>query len=219
MENQFKEISNEVEKFINESLYENDKSKYLDKYYKGAQILLSSLHNKPKFMFIGINPGSGDVKEKGKNVHKLGLQEKLEYSYKYYNYYLARNTRKLFELANGYEYLENSVKTNQFFFATTKETELYKFLSHFKDDKIYAKSKKWLDRIIEIVEPEIIICEGKSSFDRFIKDKNCEIISKDNVYYSTYNKIHIIGYKRIFSEIINIEKVAEKIKEVINVTL
>ena len=144
---------------------------------------------------------------------KLGIQEKLEYTYKQYNYALARNTRNLFELAGCSKYLENSVKTNQFFFATAKETELYKMLSHFKHLKIYNKSKTWVDKIVSIVQPEIIICEGKSAFDRFSKNKDCQIIVNGNVYYTKYEKIHIIGYKRRFSDIIDNEKVAKLINE------
>ncbi len=213
MENSYNEIKNEVQEFINK--FENDKelTTILDKYYKGTQILLSGLHHKPKFMFIGINPGAGYFKSNGKKVMKLGIQEKLEYTYKQYNYALARNTRNLFELAGCSKYLENSVKTNQFFFATAKETELYKMLSHFKHLKIYNKSKTWVDKIVSIVQPEIIICEGKSAFDRFSKNKDCQIIVNGNVYYTKYEKIHIIGYKRRFSDIIDIEKVAKLINE------
>lgn len=214
MVNSYDEIKNEVQEFINKFENDNELITVLDKYYKGTQILLSGLHHKPKFMFIGINPGAGYYKHNnGEKVKKLGIQKKLEYSYKDFNYALARNTRMLFQLANCTEYLDNSVKTNHFFFATTKETELYKMLSHFKHLKVYNKSKTWIDKIVSIVQPEIIICEGKSAFDRFSKNKECKIIVNGNVYYAKYEKIHIIGYKRRFSDIIDIEKVAKLINE------
>ncbi|WP_158730422.1 MULTISPECIES: hypothetical protein [unclassified Flavobacterium] len=214
MKNSYDELKSEVQEFINKFENDNELTTGLDKYYKGTQILLSGLHNKPKFMFIGINPGAGYYKHNnGEKVKKLEIQKKLEYSYKDFKYALARNTRKLFQLANCTEYLENSVKTNHFFFATTKETELYKLLSHLKHLKVYSRSKTWVDKIVAIVQPEIIICEGKSSFDRFLKNNECQITVNGNVSYAKYGEVHIIGYKRRFSDIIDIEKVAKLINE------
>ena len=59
MENQYSEIKLEIEEFLAEIENNKDLEKILDKYYKGIQVLSSRLIYKPKFMFIGINPGAG----------------------------------------------------------------------------------------------------------------------------------------------------------------
>jgi hypothetical protein len=215
MENKYLEIKTEIEEFL--KIIENDKeiSEKLKKYFKGIQVFFSPLLHKPKFMFIGINPGAGFFNNEGnqsKNVKRLSPMEFTDYIGQKYK--LATETRELFKLAGiSNKELQNSVKSNYYFLATTNANDLFSLLSHLKKHKVYYKSKKWINKLIDIVEPEFIICEGKTVFDKLVKDRNCKISEIDGVYYTEIDKIKVIGYKRMFSNILNKEKVAKVLKE------
>lgn len=206
------ELKNEVESYYTNFQSDAEIKSKTDKYYKGIQILFSPLIIRPKIMFIGINPGAGFFNEKNRNVKRFNP---LEYSeYLKGGYRLAQQTRKLFELAGlTIEDLKHSVKSNCFFFATKNEKELHQFLSHLKSSKVYNKSENWIDKLVRLIEPKTIICEGKSAFNRFMKNKDCEINDDGNVLYSKWNEIEIVGYKRNFSNILEIENVAKKLKD------
>lgn len=86
-------------------------------------------------------------------------------------------------------------------------------LSHLKSKDVYSKSSKWTDDLVTLVQPEIIICEGKSAFDRFIENKNIDSKKlSENVFYTKYGDIKVLGYKRNFSNISYIEEVALELK-------
>ncbi len=212
---EYNQLKEEVDSTVREIESDENTMKSIVKYYKGVQILFSNLTHRPKIMLVGINPGEGYYKQHGKRVRKLDIQEKLEYAYSCYKYSLARNTRKLFELADCSNYLADTVKTNCFFLATQNEADLYKMLSKLKEFKLYKKSSDWLNRLIEMVNPEIIICEGKSAFDRVVKNRNCDIIINKHYCYAECNGYQIIGYRRLRSSIRDIEEVAKKIKEIL----
>lgn len=134
--------------------------------------------------------------------------------YYYSDYRLAQQTKKLFELSGlGKEELKNTVKTNCFFFATNNQKELYQMLSHLKTKDVYLKSANWTDRLVDLVKPEIIICEGKSAFERFMKNKsNFSTMGPKDVVFTTYSDLKVVGYKRNFSNISNIKEVAAELK-------
>ena len=208
---EYLELKKEVETYYEEfQSDENIKSK-TDKYYKGIQIMFSPLIIRPKVMFIGINPGAGFFNTNNRHVKRFSPLENSEYLKGEYR--LAQQTRKLFDKAGlTSEDLKNSVKSNCFFFATKNEKELHQFLSHLKPTKVYNKSEKWIDDLVNLIKPSIIICEGKSAFSRFVKNKNCEINDNENVLYTKWNDIKIIGYKRNFSNILGINNVAKRLK-------
>lgn len=207
----YKEMKIEIENFIEEIENDQNLSKILDKYYKGIQVLLSPLIYKPKFMFIGINPGAGYYKTNESRVKRLSPLKHMEYIG--LNYKLATETRELLRLAGvPNSELKNAVKTNYYFLSTTNANDLFRLLSHLKEYKIYNKSKNWINKLIDITEPEIIICEGKTVFDKLTKDRDCTVSEIDDVYYTEFGKIKVIGYKRIFSNILNKENVAKVLK-------
>lgn len=212
MKNQFSEIKLEVEDFLKE--FENDENQKIayKKYFRGIQIFFTPLIHKPKFMFIGINPGAGYFNNDGNQVNyvkRLSPMQKTEYVGQQYR--LAKETRKLFERAKIEKiYLQNSVKTNYYFLATKNTNELTKLLNSLQNYNIEKKSEKWIHKLTEIIEPEFIICEGKSIFEKFTKTKVSE---NDDVYYTEIGKLKVIGYKRKFSNIVNKEKVAKLLEE------
>ena len=212
MENSYSEIKIEIQELLAEIESDENLSKILNKYYKGIQVLLSPLIYKPKFMFIGINPGAGFYNYEERRVKRLSPLEHMEYIGQ--DYKLATETRELLRLAGvPNSELNNSVKTNYYFLSTTNANDLLSLLSHLKKHKVYSKSKKWINKLIDIIEPEFIICEGKTVFDKLTKDRDCKVSEIDNVNYTEFGKIKVIGYKRIFSNILNKEKVAKVLKE------
>jgi hypothetical protein len=218
MEIQYSDIKFEVEEFLTK--FENDEKQndVYKKYFRGIQILFTPLVYKPKFMFIGINPGAGYFNYEGnstKYVKRFSPMQNTEYIGQQYR--LAKETRELFKLANISQIdLKNSVKSNYYFLATKNTNDLSKLLVSLKEYNIEKKSKNWIKKLTEIVEPEIIICEGKSIFEKFTKTKVSE---NDDVYYVEIGKLKIIGYKRKFSNIINKKKVAELLKEKLSAKL
>ena len=215
METKYKEIKSEIEKFLNE--IENDKNltEQLKKYFKGIQVFFSPLIYKPKFMFIGINPGAGFFNNEGNQSNNVKRLSPMQYTdYVGQQYKLAKETRELFKLAEISENdLKNSVKSNYYFLATTNAKDLFSLLSHLKIYKIYSKSKRWINHLIDIVEPEVIICEGKTVFEKLAKDRNCIVSEINGIYYTEFGKTKVIGYKRIFSNILNKKEVAKVLKE------
>ncbi len=213
----YEKIKKEVEAFDLEIQSDPELSAQIEKYYKGVQVLFSPITENPKIMFIGINPGAGFFNSNKENtkVKRYSPLDKFEYIGG--GYRLAQQTRELFERAGlTKKVLANSVKSNCFFLATKSEKELYQFLSHLKSTNVYAKSAKWIDELVLMIHPEIIICEGKSAFKHFIKGKNCIVKLDQDVYYANWNNMDIIGYKRNFSNIVKMKSVAEKLNECIN---
>lgn len=208
----YQTLKREIEAFVEDFRTDENISRMVDKHYKGIQVLFSPLIYKPKVMFIGINPGAGFFNWKKRPVKRYSALDNNEYYYS--DYRLAQQSQKLFELSGlGKEELKNTVKTNCFFFATKNQKELYKMLSHLKPKDVYSKSAKWTDDLVTLVKPEIIICEGKSAFDRFIENKNIDSKKlSENVFYTKYGDIKVLGYKRNFSNISYIEEVALELK-------
>lgn len=219
MENQIELYQNLVEqvKTLNESFIneiEKNPNGELKKVYKGCQILFSPLIFKPKFMFMGINPGAGFYNHKDNNKNcVLKYEPEKTHEYIEHSYRLQKQTVKMFEKAGLKNFLKDSVKSNFYYFATSKESELKQFIT----SDIYQKSKKWTSDLIQIIQPEIIICEGKNSFEKIKSLLNAKVdnnvnIKNDGVNFAQTENIKIIGYHRLFSNIKNLDKVSDFLK-------
>ena len=215
LKKEYEIISSEVENFLID--YEGKLNEF--DLYMGTQILFSQLIHKPKFMFIGINPGQGYFKENGVKVREFGAQKEFEYLDNTYK--LATETKDIFSRAGCTTYLETAVKTNWIFFATKNAKDLNSLLSNMRNrHKITLEPifDSWVKRIIELIQPKIIICEGKAAFDRVTWNilPEARTVWGDGLgYIKTYDGIHILGYKRIFSNIKDKDLVANKIKEIL----
>ncbi len=202
-------------------------------YLKGWRVFFSPLLEKPKVLFIGINPGAGeegdDLEDDKDRLEYLQYFDYEAEAYREATYSLARETKAVFRSAGLFEALEKSaVKTNFFFLSTTTEKEVYKitdFLGRSKHhellgDKVFAKAADWTRRLIELIEPEIIICEGKSTYnnvtDLALFQEYGEWQNWDNgLAYTTVLKqnLIIIGYSRRFSSIRNKEGLAKLLQQ------
>lgn len=64
-----------------------------------------------------------------------------------------------------------------------------------------------------MIKPEIIICEGKSAFERFLEKKDHSRMDIGKVLYSDYKGAKVIGYRRNFSNISHIGEVPTVLKD------
>ena len=179
--------------------------------FKGTQLYFSPLI-KADILFIGINPGIGYFKYKNANVKRFNPLDKFEYNGQ--KYYLATQTKKLFKDLNLGAAFAKSVKINHFPFATASENELHTLLERHKGIfNLYSVAKAFVEKTISQVNPKLIICEGKSSFDRLKKYLDEESIEyNENTYVLKHLDYVVIGYKRHLSHIKDKGELKDKIK-------
>ena len=208
--------------FLKIKIDQNDIAKSL---YGGFYVWDSKFIANPEIMFIGINPGNGNPNNSGKVItepeEQISYMEFLDGEND--SYTLAKETIKSFEMA-GFSIQEirellneKSIKTNFYYLITKNQNEISKCINQLEgyDFKEYWKqSYEWTGQLIELTNPKVIICEGKSVFD-IIKDYDDILESNwknDCGYLIRPNGQIIIGYNRIFSNIKNKEELSELIK-------
>jgi len=204
---------------------QNEISKSL---YGGFYVWDSKYIENPEIMFIGINPGNGNPNNSGKVItepeNQISYMEFLDGENP--NYRLAIETIKSFELA-GYSIAEirellneKSIKTNFYYLITKNQTDISKCINQldsYSFNDFWQKSYHWTGQIIELTNPKVIVCEGKSVFDT-IKDYDDVSESEwknDCGHCIRPNGQVIIGYNRIFSNIKNKDGFSELIKRYI----
>jgi hypothetical protein len=210
LEADYNQLMLEVADFKNE-LVSSDRFETVKDKFRGFQILMSPLQEQPDFMFIGINPGAGYYKSTGKTSHRLAPEKTMEYVYE--NYDLAKETKELFGLLGLTDAdLSKAVKTNFYFLATENEKDLNKIIVLLDKMDFEKKSKDWNNRLIKMIQPKIIICEGKSAFTKVLQHDNLNENWDEDVAYTNWNDTHVIGYKRLYSKMKGKEKLSEVLK-------
>lgn len=184
--------------------------------YLGFQVYYSPIVINPKLMFIGINPGPGKTEVED-------IDEKTELEYIDGGYTLANETEKVFRDIDKYEYLEeSSFKINYYYLITKSENHLndsfYKLPSSLQS-KFEIKSEEFTLRYIDIIKPEIIICESSTIYNDMKELLNTEPIetNEKNCYLSISKdrNFHLVGYARTFSFIRNKEGLGKVIKSIL----
>ena len=201
----------------------------IEEYHKGWRVFFSPVIHRPKVLLIGINPGAGQAGVKDFDF----WDETFLFEYvnpEENNYALARETIDAFSQASLVDVLETStVKTNFYFLSTTKESELYEITSHLGraldgnqemlGDKVFRKSAEWTKRLIDLIEPGVIVCEGKGAYEKvtelfpeygesdWTNDCGYTIVPASNLV--------IIGYGRMSSRIRNKPELANLLKRFI----
>lgn len=225
-EKEFAAIQAEVKELADKviALAENDEE--LKNLYRGTQIYFSPIQTNPEIMFLGINPGPGYYKHNDKTpVYRLEPTERIEYLTEEYN--LADDWKYVFgeKNLNYISGLENAFKTNCFYFATDDSKSLEKLIrvsaKHLKNE-IAEKSKDWTTRMIKLVSPKILICEGFGAFDYLKRFMGNELVICDeetkqagkNCKCARLGEIIVFGFARdISSRFKEIEIVIDKIDE------
>lgn len=188
--------------------------------YKGCQILFSPLKHNPDFLFFGINPGAGFFNFNKTLVNKLEPQEVLEYLDENEDYSLQRDTLKVFEMAGKSNILINALKTNHCYFATQNAKTLGMLTSQLYKEGLepWEEFNKWSERLIHMIKPKILFCEGFSAFDSACKalgaDKKKAIVTNEKIKSLCVNDFKIIGYKRgSFGQVLNKSDLAKFLSE------
>lgn len=177
--------------------------------YKGCQILYSPLIEQTEILFIGINPGGGYEERNGHPVNKLDPQVMLEYLDPKESYQLLRETCKVFESAGKMNLLHSAVKTNHCYFATKSADDLKMLIHKLNLAGLNPNQKfdEWTFRLIDMIKPKIIICEGVNAFEKICRvlsinssnavwgEDACTLLVKDNY--------KLVGYYRRLSNISN----------------
>ena len=179
--------------------------------YKGIQLYLSPLQ-KADILFIGINPGAGYFNYENKKVKRFNPLKNFEYVGQ--KYYLATQTKKVFYQMKLEKDFINAVKINHFPFATRDVNDLNFLLEKYDENlKLYYLSKEFVLSTIKQVSPRLIICEGKSSFDRLKSILDLTVIEyNENTYVAKSENLVVIGYKRHLSYIKDKSELKNKIR-------
>jgi hypothetical protein len=201
----------EVRDYVRRSLVPGTREEEL---YKGTMILYSQLIKNPDFLFIGINPGAGFFRSTGIKYRpeELDPEDGFEYvlAENEYDYDLARQTRTAFGQTKFRDCLSRCVKTNLFYTSTSNQNEMHELFSIINSNlkiNYYDKSVIWTKRLINIFEPKIIICEGKSVVDRLSAYYGVE--PNWNQHIATFQiqgNVRVLGYKRRYSRFRNIDE-------------
>lgn len=149
-----------------------EKNEKVAKHYKGSQVLFSPFIENPTILLMGINPGSGYYKQtKGERVAQFLPLDKLEYFTN--DYTLAKETRNAFEKAGLLHLLVNStVKSNVYYTATDNTSTLWALVSSLCSEKVNdpeTAALEWTRRLVKVIAPKVVICEGCVAFQEFSK--------------------------------------------------
>jgi hypothetical protein len=166
----YEELKQKVSVFIEEFNDKTKNDKVIDDLLCGWRILYSDIKEHCDVLLVGINPGSGE--KIGARNYELDALEKLEYIDDSRNKYsLSFLVNRIFEKAGLFELLENStMKTNTKFYASYGTDELSEFENHLAENHIelykelMGNNKIWIKELVNIIQPKIIIAEGKAAF-------------------------------------------------------
>ncbi len=160
----------EIELFHTEMMEKLNSDEQIKKLYTGWKVWFSPILINPEILFIGINPGGGeggDLTLEPDGILQYIFDESAGFNLKD-DINEVFNEKELFDLVD----LAYCVKTNYYYLATKNSDEIKKigdFLGREKDksglgDKFFQNSKKWSNQILDIIKPNLIICEGKTAF-------------------------------------------------------
>lgn len=226
MNEEFEIIQKEVKTLADKIIKLTETDEQLKHLYKGTQIYMSPIQIKPEIMFLGINPGAGHYKHTNNTPsYKFEPQDKIDYIDGEYK--LADDWKYVFndEKINYIDALKYAFKTNCFYFATENSTDLQKLIrlsTKYLKNEIIESSKKWTKKMIELVSPKILICEGFTAFNYLkgfmgVELKICEeetIQAGKNCKCARINDIVVFGFaRRMDSTFRDIDIVIDKIDE------
>ncbi|MBD5399423.1 MAG: hypothetical protein HDR57_02140 [Treponema sp.] len=227
MEQEIEAIGQEVKEFADRLIQKAEEDEELGKLYKGTQIFFSPVKKNPQILFLGINPGSGYFNNVHKPVYKFEPQEQMEYVSEEFN--LSDDWKYVFghswykDNPNSLrrpDILENACKINCFFFATNNSKDLKKLIKlsgKYFGNELVEKSKDWTRRIVRLLEPKIIICEGKQAFVYFENFLHPELEITDNgddyKCAKLGNSTVLMFSRRVDSRFKDIETVIDRISD------
>lgn len=191
-------LQNEVKAFADKIIEISKSDEKVKDLYKGVQIYFSRIQEKPKFMFLGINPGSGYFDTTGECVYVFEQAAEMDYIPDNPKYILANQWKNIFgnkdNMLNRMDLLENAFKTNLYYISTKDKKDLDKLRRHLSNnyglrEECFRKPYEWTKTFIDVIKPEIILCEGFTVLDELKKiypEMNCV---KEDWGFNSYYKI------------------------------
>ena len=169
-------IRPEIESLFAEVVAAVEDNPAVQPFFKGWRVFFGPVLANPKVLLIGINPGNG---QEGSNWREGSRDADFwssdwEFEYTQYDYALARETREMFAAAGLSQVLAAAtVKTNYCFLSTTRMAELEQLTDGLgrtadgQEDlgtRVYHKSEEWIRRLIALLNPQVVVCEGSTAF-------------------------------------------------------
>jgi hypothetical protein len=164
-------IRPEIDTLVAEVVAAIEANPAVQPFYQGWRVFFGPVLVQPKVLLIGINPGNGQADI----VDTEFWGNELLFEYLQYDYTLARETREVFVAADLAEVLATAtMKINYCFLSTTQANELEQLtdgLGRTTDQqedlgtRVYHKSDEWTKRLISLVSPQVIVCEGKMAYE------------------------------------------------------
>lgn len=181
---------------------------------KGWKVWYSNIVERPNFLFIGINPNNvpEDTDYFGSlalEIDELKVQLEPDEDIRYNsdsNWSLSVFTREAFQ--NAGITISHNAKIN-YYYLDTKDLTILNNLS--KDTYIGSdlkmeldfQSAKWTKKIIELINPKVIICEGSKAFNDLVihalkqeKERLKIMNNEGNIRKALFKNIPLIGYSR-----------------------
>ena len=215
-------IQNEIKEMDKQILEICKENKEIDKQYTGMQIYFSPLVINPTIMFLGINTGAGNLKWTNKRAQRFEPLDEIDYIK--YGYRFAIQNSKLFESIGRIDLLKNAFKTNLYYIGTENQKNIKKLFTNLQNITgidYYNKFHQYIKILIKNIKPQILICEGKYVFNVIkliyqIENKSIRKVENSHIVVTKLHNIHIVGYNRFSSSIINREILAKELKKLIN---
>jgi len=215
---------------LNKILKENQELKNL---FYGFEVIDGELINNPQILFIGINPGAGDINNIERDIFETERISYLDifnddYRIDYPNtYHLAEKTIKFFRLAGWNdekikEVFLNSTKSNFYHIATENVDDLNKLfrISGIKEE-YFKKSAEFTVDLVKILKPKIVILEGKSVYDNLLGEwfpNKKDWVENQFTYVKDENmNTMLLAYNRRNFTNENRESFVKKLKELLSI--
>ncbi|GAB1431638.1 hypothetical protein MASR2M29_02630 [Spirochaetota bacterium] len=176
-------------------------------------IAYSPLIYQPEFLFIGWNP-NGWLSE---NLEPL---DEFEYiSMEDCNdsgNSLSRQTREMFKKTKYFSQFSKAMKTNIFYYGTRSTSDFQHITTILNEHGInpYAFAFNWTQRLVHLIQPKVIFCEGKMVHNILAKCYGVDFVWNGKTGHGELpGGIKVLSYARCRSIIQNTNEVVEAINK------
>lgn len=211
----YAEIKKDISQVRNKIIIIIEPGSIEDSLCKGFSVWFSGLRYNPKYLLIGGNPRASYFNKTGVKNWDIDLKHSNVFEHGQYGGVLADETIAVFKKASLYNDLENSVRINIHCLITSNQRDLlllHVILLDKYNINMYEKAKEWTIRLIDMINPQNILCEGAYPAERIAEYYDENIKWKNYICeYKIKDKIKVLGYKRLFSKILNKKGLVRKL--------
>lgn len=186
-----------------------------DHLVKGRAIVYSDLIYKPDFLFIGFNPNGWMAEDLNplKEFEYIAMEDCGDGVNS-----LSRQTRELFKETKYYDRISKAMKTNLFYYGTRNLKDFHKVTTVLNEHGInpYSCAFDWTRKFINLIQPKVIVCEGKIVHDKLAECYGAQFNWQGNHGSgSLLGSIAVISYARLFSTIMDKVAVVEAVNKLV----